>query len=139
MSDASRNGHRPDVADLLGQRAGEAMALNQRYLNPQLGRVVKTLGFDREWAHGRGSLLIDSDGHEYLDLLSGYGVFALGRSHPYVKEQLVRVLAADPPTLPQMGVTTLAGVLAERLVSLAPPRSTRSCCAARAPRRSRAR
>src|SRR5947209_934540 len=120
VTDASQNGRRPDVADLLESRAGEAMELNQRYLNPQLGRVIKTLGFDRDWAHGRGSLLIDREGNEYLDLLSGYGVFALGRSHPYVKEQLGRVLAADPPSLPQLGVTTLAGVLAERLVGLAP-------------------
>ena len=105
MTDASQNGRRPDVADLLELRAGEAMGLNQRYLNPQLGRVVKTLGFDRDWAHGRGSLLIDRGGNEYLDLLSGYGVFALGRSHPYVKEQLARVLAADPPALPQLGVS----------------------------------
>jgi ornithine--oxo-acid transaminase len=109
-----------DVADLLESRAGEAMELNQRYLNPQLGRVVKTLGFDRDWVHGRGSLLIDRDGIEYLDLLAGYGVFVLGRSHPYVKEQLGRVLAADPPTLPQLGTTTLAGVLGERLVRLTP-------------------
>ena len=121
MSSASENGRaRPDVADLLELRAGEAMALNQRYLNPQLGRVVQTLGFDRDWAHGRGSLLIDRAGDEYLDLLSGYGVFALGRSHPYVKEQLARVLAADPPSLPQLGVTTLAGALGERLVGLTP-------------------
>jgi ornithine--oxo-acid transaminase len=121
VTNASGNGRgRPDVADLLESRAGEAMALHQRYLNPQLGRVVKTLGFDREWAHGRGSLLIDRDGQEYLDLLSGYGVFALGRSHPYVKQQLARVLAADPPSLPQLGVTPLAGLLAERLVALAP-------------------
>jgi ornithine--oxo-acid transaminase len=121
VSSASDNGRaRPDVADLLELRAGEAMALNQRYLNPQLGRVVRTLGFDRDWAHGRGALLIDRDGHEYLDLLSGYGVFALGRNHPYVKEQLARVLAADLPSLPQLGVTTLAGLLGERLVALTP-------------------
>lgn len=109
-----------DVADLLDQRAAEAMALNQRYLNPQLGRVLRTLGFHREWAHGRGSHLIDGAGEEYLDLLAGYGVFSLGRSHPYVKDQLERVLAADTPNLPQLGVSTLAGVLAERLVGLAP-------------------
>jgi ornithine--oxo-acid transaminase len=96
------------------------MALNQRHLNPQLGRVLRTLGFDREWAYGRGSHLIDSSGNEYLDLLAGYGVFSLGRSHPYVKDQLTRVLAADTPNLPQLGVSTLAGVLAERLVALAP-------------------
>jgi ornithine--oxo-acid transaminase len=109
-----------DVGDLLEHRSAEAMALNQRHLNPQLGRVLRTLGFDREWAHGRGSHLIDADGNAYLDLLAGYGVFSLGRSHPYVKEQLGRVLAADMPNLPQLGVSTLAGVLAERLVALAP-------------------
>jgi acetylornithine/succinyldiaminopimelate/putrescine aminotransferase len=111
---------RPDVADLLKERAGEAMELNQRHLNPQLGRVLRTLGFDRDWVEGRGSHLIDSEGREYLDLLSGYGVFSLGRNHPYVKAQLQRVLAADTPNLPQLGVSTLAGVLAEELVARAP-------------------
>jgi ornithine--oxo-acid transaminase len=121
VSSASHNGRAPDVGDLLGERAGEAMALNQRHLNPQLGRVLRTLGFDRDWAYGRGSQLVDSDGNEYLDLLSGYGVFSLGRSHPYVKRQLQRVIDADTANLPQLGVSTLAGVLAERLVALAPP------------------
>src|SRR5947209_20055056 len=109
-----------EVAELLELRAGDAMALNQRYLNPQLGRVLQTLGFDREWVQGRGAHLIDRDGDEYLDLLSGYGVFALGRNHPTVKAQLQRVLEADTPSLPQLGVSTLAGVLAERLIAQAP-------------------
>jgi ornithine--oxo-acid transaminase len=111
---------RPDVADLLELRAGEAMALNQRFLNPQLGRVVQTLGFDRDWVQGRGSHLIDRQGEHYLDLLSGYGVFSLGRNHPEVRRQLLRVLELDTPNLPQLGVTTLAGVLAEALVARAP-------------------
>jgi ornithine--oxo-acid transaminase len=109
------------VADLLELRAGEAMALNQRYLNRQLGRVVRTLGFDREWAQGRGPYLIDRDGTEYLDLLSGYGVFALGRNHPYIKRQLQGALAADLPSMPQLGVSTLAGVLGEELIRRTPP------------------
>jgi ornithine--oxo-acid transaminase len=108
------------IADLLQQRAGDAMALNQRYLNRQLGRVLRTLGFDRDWREGRGPYLIDRDGHEYLDLLSGYGVFALGRNHPYVKAQLQGVLMADTPNLPQLGVSALAGVLAEQLVLRSP-------------------
>src|SRR5579884_1426696 len=111
---------RLDVAKLLETRGADAMALNQRHLNRQLGRVVRTLGFDREWTHGRGSYLIDRDGNEYLDLLSGYGVFALGRNHPYVRDQLRRVLDADTPTLPQLGVSTLAGALAEQLIARAP-------------------
>jgi ornithine--oxo-acid transaminase len=111
---------RPDLGDLVAQRAGEAMALNQRYLNRQLGRVVTTLGFDREWVHGRGEFLIDSTGDEYLDLYAGYGVFSLGRNHPYVRDQLIGLMAAEPANLPQIGVTTLAGVLAEELVGRAP-------------------
>ena len=77
---------RPDLGDVIAARAGEAMELNQRYLNRQLGRVVKTLGFDREWVHGRGEFLIDADGEEYLDLYAGYGVFSLGRNHPAVRQ-----------------------------------------------------
>src|SRR5438105_5173903 len=116
----STNNHWPDVVELLEQHAPEAMSLNQRHLNPQLGRVLRTLGFDRDWAHGRGPWLIDREGHEYLDLLSGYGVFALGRNHPYVKRQLQRVLEADTPSLPQLGLSTLAGVLAEELIGRTP-------------------
>ena len=86
------------------------MALNQRYLNPQLGRVVQTLGFDRDWVRGEGAHLIDRTGARYLDLLSGYGVFSLGRNHPYIKSQLQGVLEADTPSLPQLGISTLAGV-----------------------------
>jgi ornithine--oxo-acid transaminase len=111
---------RPDLGDLIEQRAGEAMELNQRYLNRQLGRVVKTLGFDREWVHGRGEYLIDAEGEQYLDLYAGFGVFGIGRNHPYVREQLMSVMAAEPANLPQIGVTTLAGVLAEELVQRAP-------------------
>jgi ornithine--oxo-acid transaminase len=116
----SDNSHSPDVADLLELRSADAMALNQRHLNPQLGRILRTLGFDREWAAGHGPYLIDRQGTEYLDFLSGYGVFSLGRSHPYVKEQLARVLAADTANLPQLGVSTLPGVLAETLIARAP-------------------
>jgi len=40
------------IAETLATRAGDAMALNDRYLNPQLGRIVRTLGFDRTWTRG---------------------------------------------------------------------------------------
>jgi len=109
-----------DLSDLIHSRASDAMALNQRYLNRQLGRVLKTLGFDRQWVRGEGPYLIDSTGARYLDLYAGYGVFALGRNHPAVKHQLQSVIEADPPSLPQLGVSTLAGLLAEQLVSKAP-------------------
>ena len=99
------------VRDILGQRAGEAMALNDRHLNPQLGRIVRTLGFDRRWVAGEGAHLIDDRGDRYLDLLCGYGVFAIGRNHPDVIAAVQDVLAAGTPNLPQLGVSLRGGIL----------------------------
>jgi ornithine--oxo-acid transaminase len=109
-----------DLAAILAARAGEATELHSRYLNRQMVRVLKTIGFDRDWVAGEGSHLIDAKGDRYLDLLSGYGVFALGRNPPAVREQLERVLQAGTPNLPQLGVTLLPGVLAEELLRRAP-------------------
>jgi ornithine--oxo-acid transaminase len=112
----------PSVAELLALRGGDAMALNDRYLNPQLGRIVRTLGFDREWARGEGAHLIDAQGNRYLDLLSGYGTFAVGRNHPDLMEALRAVMDARTGNLPQLGVSLLPGALAEALVTRAPAR-----------------
>ncbi len=110
----------PEIRELLARRTGEDMALNDRYLNPQMGRILRTLGFDRTWVRGERAHLIDADGERYLDLLSGYGVFALGRNHPDVIAAVRDVLAAETANLPQLGVTLLSGVLAEQLLARAP-------------------
>ncbi len=108
------------VREILSARTGEEMALNERYLNPQMGRVLRTLGFDRVWTGGEGAHLIDSDGERYLDLFGGYGVFAIGRNHPDAVAAIEQVLAAQTGNLPQLGVTLLSGVLAEQLLGRAP-------------------
>jgi ornithine--oxo-acid transaminase len=110
----------PTVADLLSTRAGEEMTLNDSYLNPKLGRIVRTLGFDRRWARGEGAHLIDSEGNRYLDLLCGYGVFAIGRNHPQAIAAVREVMEAHTANMPQLGVTLLSGVLAEQLLARAP-------------------
>jgi ornithine--oxo-acid transaminase len=108
------------IGELLARRTGEEMALNDRYLNPQMGRILRTLGFDKTWVSGDRAYLIDADGERYLDLISGYGVFALGRNHPDVIAAVHEVLAASTANLPQLGVTLLSGVLAEQLLARAP-------------------
>ena len=108
------------MREILAGRIGEEMALNDRYLNPQLGRILRTLGFDRVWVRGEGAHLIDSQGRRYLDLFGGYGVFALGRNHPEVIAAVREVLEAQTANLPQLGVTLLSGVLAEQLLARAP-------------------
>ncbi len=96
------------------------MALNDRYLNPQMGRILRTLGFDKQWRGGEGAHLIDADGERYLDLFGGYGVFAIGRNHPEAVAAVQEVMAARTGNLPQLGVTLLSGVLAEQLLARAP-------------------
>jgi ornithine--oxo-acid transaminase len=109
-----------DIRTLLARRAGEEMALNDRYLNPQMGRILRTLGFDRRWVGGDQTHLIDEHGERYLDLIAGYGVFALGRNHPDLVAAVQDVLAAGTANLPQLGVTLLSGILAEQLLARAP-------------------
>lgn len=110
-----------DLAELLDRRRGENFQLHAKYLNPQLTRVVKTLGFDRFYERGEGCYLYDYDGKRYLDLLSGFGVFALGRSHPVVKDALRQAIDADLPNMVQMDCALLPGLLAEQLVTRSHP------------------
>jgi ornithine--oxo-acid transaminase len=110
----------PALASLLAERTGEEMELNDRYLNPQMGRILRTLGFDRVWTGGEGAHLIDSEGRRYLDLFGGYGVFAIGRSHPEAIAAVEAVMAARTGNMPQLGVTLLSGLLAEQLLARAP-------------------
>jgi ornithine--oxo-acid transaminase len=110
----------PPIREILANRGGEEMALNNRYVNLQMGRVVHTIGFDRQWVGGEGAHLIDSTGERYLDVLGGSGVFAIGRNHPEVIRAIEEALCAHTANLPQLGVTLLNGVLAEQLIERAP-------------------
>ncbi|MBL8658899.1 MAG: aspartate aminotransferase family protein [Rhodospirillales bacterium] len=109
-----------DLAGELESRRGEGVSLFDRHLNSQLVQVLKTIGFDIDYVRGEGPYLYDAAGLRYLDLLSGFGVFAVGRSHPTVIAALEQVLTAHLPNLVQLDVSLLAGLLAERLVARMP-------------------
>ena len=64
--------------------------------------VLKTLGFDRRYVGGAGAYLIDESGSRYLDLLGGFGVFAVGRNPPRVIAALREVLDARLAGMVQM-------------------------------------
>lgn len=109
-----------EVAALFAERERERYVLHTRHLNEQMVRVLKTIGFDVRFRRGSGQYLFDRDGTRYLDLLSGWGVFAVGRNHPLVAKALKAVLDSDLPNLVQLDVSALAGVLAERLLEYVP-------------------
>ncbi|MEM7740436.1 MAG: aspartate aminotransferase family protein, partial [Pseudomonadota bacterium] len=108
------------IGSLLEARAGEKFDLHEQHLNGQLVRVLRTIGFDRHYKKGAGAYLYDQDDHQYLDLLSGFGTFALGRNHPTVNAALHEVLSGELPNLAQLDVSVLAGLLAEALIKTWP-------------------
>jgi ornithine--oxo-acid transaminase len=109
-----------EITDLFAEREAERYSLHARHLNEQLVRMLKTIGFDKGYQRGKGQYLYDRQGDRYLDLLSGWGVFAVGRNHPAVRDTLKKVLDSDFPNLVQMDVSVLAGILAERLLRYVP-------------------
>jgi acetylornithine/succinyldiaminopimelate/putrescine aminotransferase len=116
-----------DLDKVLQQRKGENFSLHAKYINPQMTRVLGTIEFDRFYVKGEGCYLIDDQGRRYLDFLSGFGVFALGRSHPAIVGALHEALDADLPNLVQMDCSLLPGVLAEELVKRSHPGIERVC------------
>jgi len=110
-----------DLHRVLKERQAENFRLHSQYTSPQLPRVLQTIGFDRFYVRGEGCYLYDIDGNEYLDLLAGFGVFALGRAHPAIKLALHEAIDADLPNLVQMDCALLPGLLAEALVARAHP------------------
>ena len=109
-----------DLGKLLGERAGEGHRLQGRMLNPQLPKMLHAIGFDRTYTRAEGAYMYDSEGRDYLDFLSGFGVFALGRNHPTVRSALHQTLDADLADLIQFDSPLLAGLLAEKLLARAP-------------------
>ena len=109
------------LAELIEERQGEQYPLHRQYVNAGLARVQSIIGFDKIWARGEGANLWDVEGNRYLDLLSGYSVFNLGRGHPAIKQAMQEVLALDRPNLVKMDCPLLAGLLAEELVKRMPP------------------
>jgi acetylornithine/succinyldiaminopimelate/putrescine aminotransferase len=109
-----------ELAALLASRRGTALDEFAEYVNPQMVRVLRTIGFDRDWARSEGAHLYDADGNRYLDWLGGFGMFNVGRNNTRVRDWLVEAMELQTPSAPQMGVSPLTPLLARELVQRAP-------------------
>ncbi len=109
-----------DIRAMVAERESERYGLHVEHMNEMMVRVLQTIGFDVAFQKGEGQYLFDRRGDRYLDLLSGWGVFGVGRNHPVLREALTSVLASDFPNLVQMDVSVLGALLAERLLGFVP-------------------
>jgi ornithine--oxo-acid transaminase len=105
-----------DIKDLVTSRLGENYELHDRHLNRTLVKVQRTIGFDIVYARAEGAYLYDMDGKDYLDFLSGFGVYNIGRNHPVAKKAIRDILDLDLPNMVQLDSALMSGLLAERLV-----------------------
>ena len=108
-----------DLPGLVTGRRGQGFELHARYLNPQLPRMLHTIGFDKVYERAEGAYLWDRDGNRYADFLAGFGVFAAGRNHPVIRQALHDVLDAELADLVQFDTALLPGLLAEQLLAKA--------------------
>lgn len=105
-----------NISELFNNHIHEQHDLFAKHVNPMLVKVLRTIGFDKNYTKAKGQYLYDKDGLEYLDLLSGYGVFNMGRNHPRIKKALHDALDMDTANMVQMDAPLLAGLLAKKLL-----------------------
>ena len=113
------------IETLLNEHSNDKFDLHEQFLNNQMVRVLKTIGYDRHYKKAVGQYLYDQEGTEYLDLLSGFGVFAIGRNHPTVIEALKETLTLELPNLVQLDVSILSGLLAKEILKTTPDNLTK--------------
>ncbi len=82
--------------------------------------MLHAIGFDKVYTRAEGAYIYDDSGHEYLDMLAGFGVFALGRHNPVVRQAIHDVIDLGLADLTQFDAPPLAGLLAEALLAKTP-------------------
>src|SRR3982751_5077691 len=110
-----------DLKEMIASRLGENYDLHERHINRTLVAAQRVIGFDKVYARAEGAYLYDMDNQPYLDFLSGYSVFNIGRNHPLVKQAIRDGLDLDLPNMVQMDCSLLSGLLGEALVKRTPP------------------
>ncbi|MCI0547946.1 MAG: aspartate aminotransferase family protein [Candidatus Rokubacteria bacterium] len=106
--------------DLPGPRSREIFAREQRHIAPGLQSFALYAGL--AMARGRGAMLIDEDGREYIDFTAGIAVGSVGHCHPHYVEALKRQV--EQLTFGSFTTETRARFL-ELLASITPAGLTR--------------
>jgi ornithine--oxo-acid transaminase len=109
-----------DIRALLSERRDDGAALHGEHVNAQVPRMLHAIGFDRVFTRAEGAYFWDAEDNRYLDFLAGFGVAAVGRNHPVVRQALHDVLDSDVADMLQFDLPLLPGLLAEKLVSVTP-------------------
>ncbi len=100
--------------------APRLLDLHSDFVNPAYVKVLRTIGFDVNYASARGAYLFDDQGRKYIDCLGGYAIYPLGRNSPEIQDAICQAMDLQLPNLPGIGGFKLAGLLAQKLLEIAP-------------------
>lgn len=89
-------------------------------VNPYLGETLAKMWLDKRYVRGKGSLLFDETGRQYLDCIAAYGALPFGFNPPEIWQSLHEVETLGEPSFVQPSLLDAAGELAKRLLAVAP-------------------
>jgi putrescine aminotransferase len=117
--------HKPSLSEEEGKAIIEESKANfANYFNKGWLEYRKSVTEAGDWAatewSGSGALFHDVLGREYIDCLGGYGLLALGWSHPDVVEAVRAQLTLRTPMPSQELIDPLRGVLARLMADITP-------------------
>ncbi len=93
----------------------EITRLYRDHVNPDLARVIRITGLGTLEDRAEGARVWDHEGHEYLDMAGGYGMFSLGHRHP----EVVQAVSEQLHRMPMSAKVFLSPVMARLAAALA--------------------
>ena len=99
------------------------MSKNKEILEEEkihLANATRVKYFDIVIDHGKGAIITDADGHDYIDLLASASATNTGHSHPKVVEAITSQAQKLIQYTPAYFANTVTAKLADRLVNVAP-------------------
>jgi hypothetical protein len=90
------------LRQVIEARQADQYRLHGRYINPSMARVQGIIGSDKIYIRGEGAYLWDAGGARYVDLLTGFSVFNLGRAYPTIEQAIQEAISLDRPGLVRM-------------------------------------
>lgn len=94
--------------------------LRKDLLNPSIKKVLGSFHLDKNYVSGKGTILTDDTGRQYLDFISQYGAVPFGYNPDFLWEALENVRQRSLPSLVQPSLPGEALKLANILAEITP-------------------
>jgi acetylornithine/succinyldiaminopimelate/putrescine aminotransferase/predicted amino acid dehydrogenase/acyl carrier protein len=92
----------------------------ETFVNPYLAAKLRQMKIDMTFVRSEGAYMYDAEGRGYLDFLAQYGAVPFGHHPAEIWAALDALHADSEPVFAQPSMLVSAGLLAQRLVGLAP-------------------